>query len=867
MVELFDREKERNQIREILENEQINYAFTVWIEGIEGSGKTQFLKYLIEKTNIFIFDFSDFESIYKCEKINAKNEFSYISNIVFKVLKEHPHKFQAFLQDYFDDQNRITFLDAGCLVLPQLKIFSPIQKLFETKYNVITKSQGNVTDKLVNTQLVDFFSDIIVYYFENIKSDVDHFMCCIDDMHWIDNSSLKTLNSILNKINKKSLGFNLSLSITIRNSKALTPDEKNTYNSVYKIIENHYNKIFTIVMNNFDFNLTRQLIVSKKRYFLEENVQKIFELTNGNPMELIQTLRFSDDEVKRILENNTGSYSLNFKNSSFSQEMLFNLYSDNENNVYILNILAVLGCTLSKNLIIKIANNIAVSVYNSRIITISVVHAIDDLTRKGIIEKSIDGFSISQHYMKTLVVEYLSNTGEYKQYVEVIADILLQENLTKFSKIKSNIYFALNLLKTVDAKKAFEIFVNTLNNSTTAITGELYEIGAECFCLDIANISIEVINEIVIAKMLPSLFSSGRLKTANKLSEYVFDLRFKLSPSMYIQYLFYYIKTLIEMSVLISNENIVTATSLFNELQNVEVPNKEMSLQILLLGMSIYEHLLDFKKINTLYDKADKILQFDNDITSSTLAKFYRNKGLIFSHRALINDYKKAYRYSCKIDLGNERQVMRGTTLNNLGLAYFYSGFINKALICFLKATDILNSISCETSRIYNNIAICYFVLGNIELAYVNMSDALTEPLDGNFISTGIKTNYALILNELDKTDKAIEILDSLIDIYYSEGEKCKDEVVYSAALLNRAYIHICKNEYLDAIKLIKESTKQTYRFEHELQQKKRIDMINYCLEQENLISSINVDIDFNNESFDVFKKPYSLMPFAYYVI
>lgn len=157
MVDLFDRENERKQIHNILENKDITSPFFVWIEGVSGAGKTQFLKYLIEKTNVFVFDFSDGEEMYKCDKINMKNEFSYVSNVVFKILKNYPYKFQKFLQEYFDDQNRITFLDASCLILPQLNIFTPIKNLIKTKYDDISQAQNNVTDKLINTQLIDFF--------------------------------------------------------------------------------------------------------------------------------------------------------------------------------------------------------------------------------------------------------------------------------------------------------------------------------------------------------------------------------------------------------------------------------------------------------------------------------------------------------------------------------------------------------------------------------------------------------------------------------------------------------------------------------------------------------------------------------------
>lgn len=178
-----------------------------------------------------------------------------------------------------------------------------------------------------------------------------------------------------------------------------------------------------------------------------------------------------------------------------------------------------------------------------------------------------------------------------------------------------------------------------------------------------------------------------------------------------------------------------------------------------------------------------------------------------------------------------------------------------------------MKNIGCETARILNNISICHCILGDIELAYQNISEALAEDLEGNFISSTIQTNYALILYQYGDTEKAISILDNLINIYYSGNNKCSDEVVYSAALLNRAYIHIQNQEYFAAINDVKESKKQVYRYEQELQQKKRDEMIKYCLCCENIIQENSIELDLYDRSKNIFKKPYSLMPFAFYVI
>ncbi len=868
MAKLFDRDNEREQIQEIFDPEQSKQPFIVWIEGIEGSGKTEFMRYIINKTQLSVFEPTDFDSICKCEKINMQNEFSYISGIVFKIMKDYPTEFQEFLQDYFSDQNRITILDAGCLILPQLKLFTPIKKLLESKYNMISNSQAKITDKLTNMQLSDFFSDVIIYYLNNITLNNMHTVFCIDDAQWIDLSSTKTIHSLLGKTFRNHYDYNISFLITIRDKKQLSDDEKRNYISIYRLFEPYYEKIYTIIMSNFDLLVTQQLIESKKRYFLEKNIQQIYQITKGNPQELIQTLRMPDQEINRILKNNT-AVSQCLDDNYVSQEMIVCLYKESEYFAVVLNILSVLSCSIPLKFIHSMVNEIYKRNKNSVVtISFSINQAVDELCNRRILKESLDGYTISHDSMKFLICDYLRSTGEYSQYVYAIADILISETRNTYSKLNSNIYLALTLLEEVNPNRGYTTFVNLLKTNPDMLDAEIYEIGARCFCSDTSNLKIQDISNIIVPQLLPTLFNAAKTQIAKRLSEYIYSYRTTFDKEIYVTYLFFYIQTLVEMSILKSDTADNTATSLFEELMRVKIYDDDILLQIYLLGMSIYEHLLDYNMINSLYQKANNIVEKSNCLSPLSLAKFYRNKGLVFSHKVLVNDYKNAIKFASQIPSGIQNHIITGTSQNNLGLAYFYAGRIKRALVCFNKSVASLECVGCDTTRIYNNIAICYFMLGNYQSAYESISKALSTQIDGYFINLCMETNYALILDSMGDTEYAIKLLDDLIAEYDSNNRRSSDTVPYSAAMLNRAYLHIKEEEYLDAIKLLKKSTSQQYRYEQEAQQKKRQNMINYCLYKENLYIGNSPDITIiTGNTTDIYQRPYSLIPFAYYVI
>ena len=67
---------------------------------------------------------------------------------------------------------------------------------------------------------------------------------------------------------------------------------------------------------------------------------------------------------------------------------------------------------------------------------------------------------------------------------------------------------------------------------------------------------------------------------------------------------------------------------------------KDLKLQVLLLGMSTYEHVLAHEKIIELFSEAKSYVNFYNEkISNTTMSVFYRNKGLCFPHSDLKHDY------------------------------------------------------------------------------------------------------------------------------------------------------------------------------------------------------------------------------------
>ena len=58
-----------------------------------------------------------------------------------------------------------------------------------------------------------------------------------------------------------------------------------------------------IYLENFDFDTTSDVIANTSRIFLIEHTSRIYQLTDGNPLELEHTLHFSDNRLRKLLNS------------------------------------------------------------------------------------------------------------------------------------------------------------------------------------------------------------------------------------------------------------------------------------------------------------------------------------------------------------------------------------------------------------------------------------------------------------------------------------------------------------------------------------------------------------------------------------
>lgn len=869
MQKFFDRKTAFQDVQEAINQIDKGMSTAIWVEGRSGVGKTRFMEYVYtQEKELNIFTFLADEIFYKCEHGSIDSSFEFVVAIVFELQRANPSFFERFIQDYFDCIEHISFLDACCLVLPQIKGFKAIGNLLETKYKNITTMQSKISDRLVTYQLIDLFSDLILAFLNNIFS-ASNIMFCIDDAQWLDQSSVRVFETLVKKSRQGTQNSIISVFLNIHEKSELSDKEKQNYLNIYRIFSCLYPDMKTIYLENFDLPTTTEVIQDTKRCYLVEQIPLLYKITNGNPLELEHTLRFPDEKIRDILQreaiNNHGSY----QEDTFTTERVAELYYQKPIYAMILNILSVLRHHISVQLLFKCVEKLYHILFQDMCLFFDFSNALIYLENKGYITYTSWNTEVvlAHNSIYRIIVDYLSQNGEYIIYGKMIASVFLESGYNNFLKARTHQLLALKLLCEVAPQECLESLQKIYNQSGEQLEPEFYIFGADAVCSDYLCQSQDNIL-FAVNKILPKLISSANLTVAQHLCHTIYaDSEICLSEQEQIMYLINYIKAQIDLSVV--NTGSESAIILFEKLYKYNIINKDLELKVLLLGMSVYEHVLAHNKILELFSEAKSIVDtYGEMITDTTMSVFYRNKGLCFPHSELRYDYFQSLLFANRITNVTRRQLLFGTSMNNLGLSYFYRGSIKLAKYAFSSAKKHLNHVGYNTARISNNIGACCYMFHDYQTAYKFFSIAASEQTEGIFMRLCIQTNLALTLYAIDKHDKAKFILDALIEEYIQGEPQSQDTLIYCAAMINRGYIAFQEKDYFKAADYYQKSLLHTYRYQNKEQIWKREKMRDISIQygiNDNNRSKTNMDL--TDTLYDFYKKPYSLIPFAFYVI
>lgn len=248
---------------------------------------------------------------------------------------------------------------------------------------------------------------------------------CIDDAQWLDTSSLKVIECLIKKNNKIKHPITISLFLTIDDRDSLEATEEQNYINIYKTISALYKDLEIIYLENFDFDTTSDVIANTSRIFLIEHTSRIYQLTDGNPLELEHTLYFSDSRLRKLLNSKKQKRADNF-GDYFSAEYISEIYFKKIIYSVILNILSILNKKMSESFLFKCVMCVYEHIFNSICSYYEFKNAINYLTSyRYVKEDNENNIFLLHDSVGQLILTLISQNGDYVVYSNIISEFLL----------------------------------------------------------------------------------------------------------------------------------------------------------------------------------------------------------------------------------------------------------------------------------------------------------------------------------------------------------------------------------------------------------------------------------------------------------
>lgn len=855
-MKFVNRTEERNFMREIVNEIMAEKETCVWIEGSRGSGKSYFIKYIKENSELPMFYYEGHNWVYKCNESGIENEYQFFIEVISSFQLEYPKKFNNFLTKYFENIYDVSWIETLAYILPNIKFTEWAKDLINKPLEQIESAKNEISNRLYNTGLRSCLAKLVIYILTETKKG-KNVVFCIDDACWLDQHSICTLKMLLNMAKyEKYNELKISLIILTRPIKELNSGKEN-YNLLETVLKDVYDDIKYIRIKNFNYKSTQEYIELMDKKYVREITHRIFRVTNGNPQELFQALKFNDYDLSKIIQFETNvTY-----NNIFSSELIIKLASE---NTYVLPIICTISLMQQKMKLIWLATitrRFCYKVLNEEFNTIKYDKCIRILQEQNIIRINMNTIEIVHDSLKETAIEYIKNSGEYYDYMNCLTDTIKDEFEQNDDLLKELMY----LYSEFSPTKCFDMFTRYCWEDVHFSEGSVIKLIAQSLIKDNSLFILDNIIYYIVPIILEKCIQFSYYDLGYTISSIIYYMQNDLPFDTRYRYLICFAKILIDKGMLLRGEQF-NALDVIDNVIALPQLDSEQKIESYLIAMSAYEHILDFENIKKYNTLAKQII--DNEhIRPLYHAMYFRNQGLVKSHCILEQQYIQAIKYSMQIEKDYESKLMLGTCYNNLGLHYLYSSDIEKALQSFECSQSYLNEIGYDVFRVLNNVAICYMLTGNEEKAYDYLLQAKSLNINCIFEKLCIQSNISIVEYKRGKCDIAKEIVSCVIDDYQKTARQTADSLVYSSAMVNMAYFYFLESDYINSLKLYNDSMFFDYRYNDDLQKKKRKEMLNLCMYHLGIGDIPLHSIDTEDKDTNIFNKMYAPIAFAYYII
>ena len=203
MVDIFDREKEREYINCAISDIHSGVPLALRIEGASGVGKTQLMHYLTANLKVKVIPFYSSYDHYKCSPQRSEAQFSCVSAMLVSLENQFPKIFFQHIEKYVTRYSNISVINALAEIIPGLNFFKWSASAIKRANKRPTELYDNLSGHLVNNHLLVCISEVASQVIQKAYSN-NPVVVIIDDIVWLDDLSLHSLFGIYKRLEKTS---------------------------------------------------------------------------------------------------------------------------------------------------------------------------------------------------------------------------------------------------------------------------------------------------------------------------------------------------------------------------------------------------------------------------------------------------------------------------------------------------------------------------------------------------------------------------------------------------------------------------------------------------------------------------------------
>lgn len=786
---IFDRKKQQNEFFDIIDklDEKITLIF---IKGENGSGRTHFIDWCIQQ---YYTDFLAFEAKSKkfiCLESKQHDAFT-LTNSIYRyllILDDHiQHDMVSTLNDYHTIVPfRRSFLDL-------LKGVKPAKKLIELfdadlkNYDEILQ-QIRILLKEVYIQKM-FYTPLINFIGQQFKF-TQKVLFAIDDIQWLDSDSLNALIQIIFDLHEK--GYKVCLLATVEDGSSKTNIEK--LSSLYDCYCPPPIHVRNLGFDDFKIALTD----AKKELGID--VQKFYyDKTNGNfeEMDRVVLNKFDSELNDFFLKNNTDD------SQSFSEQTLYyqELSKDLEQNEF--QIFYFLAYKLE-----GIINGDFEYLYRS--LAKKFIPKSQWLDFATVLKKLLIGYEHKLQEKKYLITKkILQEKGLYPELNQLLFNELNNDNYL-YDEIDQYCILFLTANE-ISRGEIYQIIANNFSENKYASLSNSAYIKLSDFFINYQHSNIIHMQQ----KIQIYEFLSKKLFQRNLFEQCIYLIEKSNLLDVTSDYAFenytIYLKARREGGKLKSG---VSIDSIYHKALQLSSTDLYKEIIIKTIYCSILEHLYRYDEIVQIYQNMkSKIDRLDPNNKDDFFAycDYYKNLGLAYFHGDVLPEYESALKKLDEMEnlySGEQKyELFRASLLNQKGLAYFYSGKLDNALIEFEACSEITKQLMIYEETPLNSISMIYFLKGNIDKALEYHNQAFSVLFKPKFQEISICINRSLIQWKMGNTQEAKEKLHDL------SNEILPDPTLLAIIHFNLGYFYFEEEQYKKASFHYAKACECEYRF------------------------------------------------------